>query len=239
MSWLSDNKKVSIVLLDDHPIIRSSLQMVITDEKDFVLRGCFGLSNELMRYLRTDTPDVLILDYILGDEELDGLSLIRQILNHYPAMKILLSSSVESLAVIRTAYNIGIRGYVSKRATMEEYFHAIRQVANGHIYRPENIKHELLAMPVKAPSAPISQGDEGVEGEASESREVVFRNVQLLTPRESEILRCFLDGMTILQISAKIKRSRKTISGHKQSGMRKLGIKSDIELFKYRDDLFN
>jgi DNA-binding NarL/FixJ family response regulator len=61
---------------------------------------------------------------------------------------------------------------------------------------------------------------------------------KLLTPREAEIIRCFLDGMAIVDIAAKLKRSRKTISGHKQTGMKKLGISSDLELFKYRSDLF-
>ncbi|WP_343553474.1 response regulator transcription factor [Pantoea sp.] len=235
MSWLSDTKKISIMLLDDHPIIRRSLETVIIDEKDLVLSGCFGHSSELMRHLRTEVPDVLILDYILGDEELDGLSLIRQVMNHYPQIKILMSSSVESIAVIRTAYNMGIRGYVSKRATMEVYFNAIRQVASGQVYVPENIKYELSHLPGKI----AVKNEMATESDEPASAETVFRNVELLTPRESEVLRCFLDGMTILQISAKVKRSRKTISGHKQSGMRKLGIKSDIELFKYRDDLFN
>jgi DNA-binding NarL/FixJ family response regulator len=212
--------------------------VVVTDEKDLVLSGCFGLSQDLMRYLRNNQPDVLILDYILGDEELDGLSLIRQVLNHYPGIKILLSSSVESVAVVRTAYNIGIRGYVSKRAPMEEFFAAIRHVAKGYIYTPENIEHELSLFAGKMSAHAAAKGNEQIEGEEP-AADVVFRNVELLTPRESEVLRCFLDGMTILEISAKVKRSRKTISGHKQSGMRKLGIKSDIELFKYRDDLFN
>jgi DNA-binding CsgD family transcriptional regulator len=99
----------------------------------------------------------------------------------------------------------------------------------------------MSQMPLKPSKLDIfreqTTDENGIAGEPA--AEVVFNNVQLLTPRESEVLRCFLDGMTILQISAKLKRSRKTVSGHKQSGMKKLGIQSDLELFKYREDLFN
>ncbi|KAJ9433179.1 two component transcriptional regulator, LuxR family [Candidatus Pantoea symbiotica] len=231
---LNFDRNIRIAILDDHPIVLRSFEVVSMQETDMTIVGSFAQSRDLLAFLRENEVDVLILDYILNSDELDGLSLIKQILARHPTVKILMSSSVESLAVIRTAYMIGIKGYIGKREETSTYLAAIRMVASGQRYIPQDIVEGLSQVPTRKKDEAMINGssNESVnEGDVAEL-------IKLLTPREAEVIRCFLDGMEIIEIAAKLKRSRKTISGHKQTGMRKLGLSSDLELFKYREDLF-
>ncbi|NUU65467.1 response regulator transcription factor [Enterobacteriaceae bacterium BIT-l23] len=233
---LLSNKKITVALLDDHPMIRHAFEMAAAKERDIDLTGSFGHSRELLNWLQKNHADVLVLDYILGSDEMDGLSLIKHILARHPKLKILLSSSMESLAVIRAAFISGIRGYMSKREETQSYFKAVRMIASGQRFIPATIAMELTRLPVQKRHGDVLSLNPGANSgnEGSDFAQLT----KLLSPREAEVIRCFLDGMQIIDIAAKLKRSRKTISGHKQAGMKKLGIASDLELFKYRSDLF-
>ena len=148
MSLLND-KNITVVLLDDHPMIRFSFEVAAAKEKDITMAATFGHSRELLAWLRDNHADVLMLDYILNSDEMDGLSLIKQIQAHHPDLKILLSSSMESLAVIRAAFMLGIKGYITKREETHFYFDAVRKVAAGQRYMPENIAVELSQVPTR------------------------------------------------------------------------------------------
>lgn len=226
-------EKITVVLLDDHPMIRLSLEMAASHYPDMQITGSFSHSHELLSWLQKNSADVLVLDYILGGDELDGLSLIKQILSRHPKLKILLSSSMESLAVIRAAFMSGIKGYISKREEAQAYFEAIRVINSGLRFIPDNIESELSKIPVRKRDGAVLDGPLYYA-----NGEKLSRLDTLLSPREAEVIRCFLDGMQVIEIAEKLKRSRKTISGHKQSGMKKLGLNTDLELFKYRNDLF-
>lgn len=229
-----NDKKITVVLLDDHPMIRYSFEVAAAKESDINMAATFGHSRELLSWLRVNHADVLMLDYILNSDEMDGLSLIKQIQAHHPDLKILLSSSMESLAVIRAAFMVGIKGYITKREETSHYFDAVRTVAAGQRYVPQNVAIELSQVPTrKRDNSVLEMAFMPDLGEMD-----MEKLSKLLTPREAEVIRCFLDGLAIVDIVIKLKRSRKTISGHKQSGMKKLGISSDLELFKYRSDLF-
>lgn len=226
-------KKTAVVLLDDHPMIRLSMEMALSKQHDMQLVGSFGHSRDLLYWLQQHQAEVLVLDYILGYDELDGLSLIKLILTHHPHLNILIYSSMEHLAVIRAAFQRGIKGYLSKREDAKTYLQALRVVSRGQRFIPENIGVELAKIPMRKCDGAV------LDIPAAEKNDVfICRLDSMLSPREAEVIRCILDGMRNSEIAEKLKRSRKTISGHKQAGMKKLGINSDLELFKYRDDLF-
>ena len=228
---------INVVLLDDHPMIRFSFEVAVSKARDLHVAGSFGHSRDLLNWLKNNHADVLVLDYILGNDEMDGLSLIKLILRHNPNIKILLSSSMESLAVIRAAFVQGIKGYISKREEANGYFNAIRIIASGQRFIPANIAMELTKLPMRKRDGDVLElVDTGANVE--QHSDGASRLKGLLTAREAEVIRCYLDGMQVIEIAEKLNRSRKTISGHKQTGMKKLGLTSDLELFKYRSDLF-
>lgn len=230
-----NTKKIAVALLDDHPIVRQSFELVAEKEPDIYVAGSFGYSEELLAWLAAGNKiDVLVLDYILNTDEIDGLSLIKRLLLRYPDLKILLSSSIESLAVIRSAMLRGVKGFIGKREETEQYFDAIRAIVDGKEYLPLELQSAMSQIPVRKRDQVAMRNADPANANSQNFSELS----KLLTPREAEVLNWYLDGMQIIEIAAKLKRSRKTISGHKQAGMKKLGLESDLELFRYRDDLF-
>ncbi|MHA1087301.1 response regulator [Enterobacter ludwigii] len=225
-------KKIYVALLDDHPIVRKGMEIIFSQEPDFELKGSFATRIELMNFLRNNRVDVLVLDYLLGDEEIDGLPMIKQLMNNFPWLKILLSSTLENTAIVRMALKIGVRGHVGKSRDLSEVVNAARQVAAGRISLSESMEKEFYL--ISEPCADTKSGSEG--DNAPQVIEGIGRLDQL-SPKELEVLRLFTGGMSVLQISEKFNRSRKTVSGQKKSAMKKLGVKTDSELFLWHDQL--
>ncbi|WP_346806694.1 response regulator transcription factor [Enterobacter chuandaensis] len=221
-------KKIYIALLDDHPIVRKGLEIIFSQEPDFELKGSFASRIDLINFLRTNRIDVLILDYLLGDEDIDGLPMIKQLMSNFPWLKILISSTLENTAIVRMALKAGVRGHIGKSRDASEVVDAVRRVAAGHICLSESMEKEFYLI-----SEPTTSGN------AEDEQQVIdgIGRLDQLSARELEVLRLFLSGMSVLQISEKFSRSRKTVSGQKKAAMKKLGVKTDPELFLWHDQL--
>ncbi|MBP5949299.1 response regulator [Pseudomonas iridis] len=230
MKW-SVVSPLRIVLLDDHTLIREALEIRLSMESDFKVTGIYSGSPELLDALRTQQVDVLVLDYQLSDGELDGLRLIQLLRNHYPEMRILIFSSIERLATVNMAIRAGANGFFGKSQPTEELVRAIRVVALDRLYLSPAMSAEMDSTPQTA-LATTGQ-DSPVEGADT------LVDYPALSPKEREVLRCCLEGMSVSQIADKFLRSRKTISGQKQAAMRKLNVRTDTELFKLHLDLKN
>jgi DNA-binding NarL/FixJ family response regulator len=200
----------------------------LSEEPDFQIVGTFASSKEMMAALRTTPADLLVIDYSLGSNDIDGLNLIRALKVRFPDSKILVSSSHYNPATVALAMKAGARGFVGKSQELSELIQAIRTVSVGRVHLNNNMAAELSSMLSAAPSESAQEG-----GTPSDS---LSENSEL-SPREREVLRCCLDGMTVTQIAEKFARSVKTISGQKQSAFRKLGVRNDSELFKIQHQL--
>lgn len=218
MNWSIVNP-LRVAILDDHSLIRLALKSRLAREAEFTVVGIYSGSAQLLSALRETEIDLLILDYKLHDGELDGLNLIRLLHKQYPALRILISSSEERPAVINLAISSGAGGFFGKSQPVDDLITAIRTTAAGRLYLSSRASFELEVLPVSG-TEPQNAGD------------FSFLNNPLLSPKEKEVLRCCLEGMGVTQIADKFSRSRKTISGQKQSAFRKLGIRGDAELFK-------
>ncbi|MNZ38085.1 Transcriptional regulatory protein RcsB [compost metagenome] len=191
--------------------------------------GVYSGSAELVEALRGEKANLLVLDYQLRDGELDGLRLIQLLRSHYPELRILIFSSVERPATVNMAIRAGANGFFGKSQDTEELLRAIRTVALDRLYLSPSMAAELDSTP-KMPTA-IPEA-----GEAGENIGMLV-NYPALSPKEREVLRCCLEGMSVSQIAIKFLRSRKTISGQKQAALRKLNVRTDTELFKLHLDL--
>ncbi|NWA63435.1 response regulator transcription factor [Pantoea sp. B9002] len=227
---LNKNPPIKVAILDDHPLIRKALHYSLEYELDLNLVGMYKNRQEITSALQNGEIDLLVLDYLLAEEDFDGLQLVKHFRLHYPKLKILVSSAIESPAVVNQVIKAGVMGFVGKSKEQEELIAAIRKVASGKRYLSTDMQHELDMFnepdadmyPYIAPS--VRPGGKDIE--------ILVRE---LTPREMEVIRCYLAGLNITQIAEKFNRSRKTISGQKQGALRKLGMKSDVELFRYQD----
>lgn len=204
------------MFLDDHYIVRHGLIGVAEKIRGLSVIGSYGRSREMLSALEACLPDIILLDFTLHPDDIDGCTLIRLIKTKFPSVKIIVLSGHARSSMVRLAMMAGANGFCSKGSSLDELEYAIRRVLSGRQYVPNFAKpNNVLAMEFV-----------GAKDWLSRSRE--------LTKREREVIQLFIMGMSISEISEKLSRDRKTISGHKQSAYRKLGISSDAEMFSIR-----
>ncbi|WP_296224676.1 response regulator transcription factor [Ralstonia sp. UBA689] len=232
MNWTA-TRPIRVIVLDDHAVVRHGLAARLKQEADIEVTGLFASGREVVQALKTNTieVDVLLMDYSLGPSEIDGLNLIRLIRVRYPELKILVVSAHHNKATVGLVMHAGARGFVGKEEELSEMVRAIRTVAAGNKRLNATLAVEMEHDAHAEAEAPIeTQAPDGAE-----LSDLVDR--PQLSPREREVLRCCLDGMSVSDIAEKFARSIKTISSQKQSAYRKLGIRSDTELFKIKHEL--
>lgn len=225
-----NSTRIKVAVLDDHPLIRNAFEYALQHSNEMVLVASCATRQEMSAVMKHQEIDVLVLDYLLSGSDADGLVMVRSFLSHYPELKILISSSLESPAIVQLVMQAGVKGFIGKSKNFSEVAAAIQVVASGKQYISSDMQFEL---------------DKSTEQDRSmvpyiQPREVTpdaALLIRVLSPREIEVVRCYLDGMSLKQISEKYMRHIKTISGQKQSAIRKLGLRSDAELFKFKDYL--
>ncbi|WP_411390617.1 response regulator [Pseudomonas sp. MPB23] len=220
----STSNMYTVMLLDDHEMVRQGIELGLSKEADLTVIGTFGTGRELLDALARRPADVVVMDFILAPSDNDGLSLIQALNRRFSRCRPLIVCSHYTPATVSLSLKAGCWGILGKTQNLTELITAIRTVAQGRIY-------------LQPCMVPALQGIQSVLDVATmKSKMDVSTSMQLnacLTPKEQEVLRCFLDGMSVNSIAAKFSRSASTISTQKQSAYRKLGIRSDSELFKF------
>ncbi|CAJ0813729.1 response regulator transcription factor [Ralstonia flaminis] len=231
MNWTA-TRPIRVVVLDDHAVVRHGLAARLKQEADIEVSGMFASGREVVQALKDNAVevDILLMDYSLGPAEIDGLNLIRLIRVRYPDLRILVASAHHNKATVGLVMHAGARGFVGKEEELSELVRAIRTVAAGgkrlNATLAAEMERDALAADAPAPTSAV---------DGNQLSALVDRPE--LSPREREVLRCCLDGMSVSDIAEKFARSIKTISSQKQSAYRKLGIRTDTELFKIKHEL--
>jgi two-component system, NarL family, captular synthesis response regulator RcsB len=209
-----------VMLLDDHPIVLEGLQQRLAAAPHLQVVGAYNTGSALMQALTAATEPVhlAIVDFSLGPDEVDGIKLLRALRVRFPRTAVLVLSSHYNPATVSLALQAGAHGFLSKTQGAEALLDAIRQILAGRTYLPEDMRQQLSELSRQTPVPGATPG----------------RVAEALTPREQEVLRCTLEGMSPSEISAKFSRAISTISTQKKSGFQKLGIRNDAELFKVR-----
>ncbi|HCR1551599.1 TPA: response regulator transcription factor [Pseudomonas aeruginosa] len=217
-------KSIRVALLDDHAVVRQGLVSYLGNAPGITIVGIYKNSRELMRGMSTEPADVLLLDFVLGRDELDGVSLIRALQVRFPACRILVLSTRHDSATVSLVLRVGARGFIGKDEDLSGLVKAIRAVASGSVYLSAEISYKL---------ADAIQDNESLSPLISDND----LSLAVLSAREQEVIRCYLDGMTITEIAEKFNRSIKTISTQKSTAFRKLGVTSNNGLFKIMKNL--
>jgi DNA-binding NarL/FixJ family response regulator len=204
--------KISVLLVDDHSLVRQGFRRILEDEPDLSVVGEAGDGNEAIKLARELKPNVIVMDCALPGAS--GLIATRKILESTPDQIILMLSMHSEDTWVRQALDAGARGYVLKNAMDLELAAAVRKVAAGEI---------VLDPQVARPAA--------LKGE---------RNAGLTT-RELEILQLIVDGKSNKEIADVLKLSVNTIAVHRANIMDALGIHKTAELVVYaiRNGLVN
>ncbi|WP_330215490.1 response regulator transcription factor [Pseudomonas sp. AM8] len=212
------------MLLDDHAMLRQGIELGLSNEADLRVVGSFGTAKELLEALARRPADVVVMDFILAPSDNDGLSLIQALNRRFSQCRPLIVCSHYTPATVSLSLKAGCWGILGKTQNLTELITAIRTVAQGRIYLQPCMVPALQGMQSML---------EVVSMKSKMDYATPLRLNACLTPKEQEVLRCFLDGMSVNSIAAKFSRSASTISTQKQSAYRKLGIKNDSELFKF------
>jgi len=206
------------MLLDDHLIVRQGFKALGKNIPGLSIIGDYGRSRDLIAAMEIEQPKILFLDFTLHPDDVDGHTLIRSIKRRFPSVRIIVLSAHARRSVAALAMSAGADGFCSKDVSVDELVTATQRVLAGRKHYPDryratgNIDYDSVFLTHSVHSSPLNK----------------------LTPREREVINLFLMGLSISEISRKLSRDRKTVSGHKQSAYRKLGISSDAEIFSIR-----
>ena len=206
--------KARILIVDDHPIVRQGVALMVNQQADLHL--CCEASNakEALEAMRRCHHDLAIVDISL--EEVSGLSLITTLVAHYPKLPILVMSFHEEALFAERALKLGAKGYIMKHQATGNILLAIRQILGGGIYLSDDM-HKLILEHLYKPASDTGIADP----------------VTCLTDREFEVLRLIGFGLGTRQIAEKLNRTVKTVETHRANIKEKLGLKTSSELARF------
>jgi len=228
---MSTKNPIRMMLLDDHPFILHGLEACLGEAPDIQILGSFRSSQSLILAMSSQPVDLVLLDYSLGPEEVDGLNLVRALKIRFPTVRLLVISALHNPATVTMVMRCGADGFIGKEEDTTQLPIAVRKVVSGKPYLAEGMTELLYEREISTDEHQMP----AMKGDISSASVLV--NSSSLTVREHEVLRCCLDGLSVTQIAEKFSRSIKTISTQKQSAFKKLGLRNDNELFKIRHQL--
>jgi DNA-binding NarL/FixJ family response regulator len=203
----------SIVLADDHQVVRQALRLLLAAEPDLQVVGEAGNGLDVTRLVESLKPDVLVVDLMMPG--LNGLEVTRQVRDRCPCTRVVVLSMHDNEAYVLEALRNGAMGFILKDASAAEFLDGVRAVASGRRYL----------------SPPLS--DRALDAYAQMAAGSVQDPYELLTPREREVLHLEAEGLTASEIAERLTISPRTAETHRENFMRKLGLHSHAELIRY------
>ena len=204
-------KAYQVIIADDHDIVRSGLELILSQEDDLELTGRASSFEDLVDLVsRQEGSDILILDLNLGDR--NGLEAIREIRSLCPTLQILVLSMYPEELYALQAIKAGASGYLNKRAISGELINAIHAVLSGKKYISDTVRDE------------IPYGTELDEGVAPHLT---------LSQREIEVLALLAAGKSVGEIGETLSISPKTVSTYRARMLEKLQLENTAQLIQY------
>ena len=204
---------ITIVLAEDHHIVRQGLKALLTAEKTFRLLGEAGDGLEALRLVEKHKPNVLVLDLMIP--RLHGLEVARRVRDEHSATRVLVLSMHSDEPYVVEALRSGALGYVLKDCTTSNLAEAIRSVAAGKRYLSPVLAERAMDAIFQNPGQPTLDAYE------------------TLTERERLILQLAAEGLSNPDIATKLFISPRTAETHRANLMRKLSFHSQTDLVRY------
>jgi two-component system response regulator NreC len=219
---------ISVLLADDHPVVRTGVQTLLEREPDFSIAGVAADGPETVRLAEQLKPDVLVLDLMMPG--LDGLAVLRILRESSPTTRIVILTLHNSTAFIAQALQSGATGYVLKNCPEQDVVRAVREAAEGRRFLSppvaeiaiDNYIEQLNASPFDPRETPTPV-PERLRG----------RRDKNLSNRERQVLRLIGLGNTVKEIAAVLGVSEKTVSTYRSRILMKLELTTTAALIHY------
>jgi two-component system response regulator NreC len=205
--------KITIVLADDHRVVREGLRALLEAEADLNVIGDAGDGLSAIRLVNRLKPDVLLLDLMMPG--LNGQEVTRQVRKSSPKTRVIVLSMHSSEPYVMEVLRNGAAGYVLKDASYTDLIRAIREVMAGWRYL----------------SPPLSEL--AIEAYQEKAKAAVLDRYDMLTTREREVLQLAAEGHPNNDIAHRLGISPRTAETHRANLMRKLHLRTHTDLIKY------
>ena len=203
------SQKVTIVLVDDHAVVRAGVRRLLEQETLFEVIGEAESGEKAYKIFGELKPDVMVMD--LSMPGMGGLESIRRILMRHERARILVLSMHEDLSFANQALKLGAKGYLIKNALGDDLVKSIQMVAKGEIFLSDEIAKKMAMQSISGAEDLIDE----------------------LSAREFEIFRLLAEGLEIDAIAATLNISSKTVSNYQTMIKQKLNINTAVELIRY------
>ena len=203
------SQKVTIILVDDHAVVRAGVRRLLEQETLFEVIGEAESGEKAYKIFGELKPDVMVMD--LSMPGMGGLESIRRILMRHERARILVLSMHEDLSFANQALKLGAKGYLIKNTLGDDLVKSIQMVARGEIFLSDEIAKKMAMQSISGAEDPIDE----------------------LSAREFEIFRLLAEGLEIDAIAATLNISSKTVSNYQTMIKQKLNINTAVELIRY------
>lgn len=206
-------RKKTVFVVDDHPLLRQGLALLINREQDLMVCGEAEEAQAAMSAIATKRPDILIADISLNGP--DGLDLLKSLRTLYPDLPVLILSMHDESIYAERALRARANGYIMKQEATEKVLIAVRRILSGDIYVSDRMANKLLHQYLSGSGADISS------------------RLSALSDRELEVFRLIGDGRSTRQIAEKLHLSIKTVETYQAHIKEKLSLRSGRELVQH------
>lgn len=205
--------KKSVLIVDDHPLLRQGLSMLINREPDLMVCGEAENAPAAMRAIAAMCPDIMIADISLNGP--DGLDLLKNLRAQHPDLPVLILSMHDESIYAERALRAHANGYIMKQEATEKVLVAVRRILDGEIYLSNRMANKLLHQYMSGQTA------------QTDSR------LAALSDRELEVFRLIGEGHGTRQISDILHLSMKTVESYQAHLKEKLALGTGRELMQY------
>jgi len=203
----------SVLIVDDHPIVRQGLSQLINAEDDLEVCGDAATVEEALQSLGESYPDVVIVDLSLAHS--DGLELIKEIRSETRDLPVLVLSMHDENMYAERLLSAGANGYIMKQAAADQLLIALRRVLAGGVYVSEHL------------------GSSMIERFAGNDRKKASNPIERLSNRELQVLNLIGRGKTTREVAENLTLSVKTVESHRQRIKKKLNLQTSAQLVQF------
>jgi len=207
---------MQIMIVDDHPLFREGLKTIVSRDEKYAVCAEAGNGMEGVRLALKHKPDIMLVDISMPDKS--GIHVIRELREKLEETRFVIISMHSEADYIVEAFRAGATGYMIKDSAAAQLIKGLDTVAAGDLFLDSALSQEVVFKLMQDKTAPEEESTDPYS---------------TLTPREQEVMRMLAEGLTPREVARELFISPKTVENHRTNLMKKLNLKSTVELIRY------